>query len=202
MKKVVFLLAVLTLSATSAIADLAAVGPAEISNSWTQDFTLSDTWQIGSIESDWDTFDAMSLSMVTGVLEVPGMTNAEEFSSINQSGTGYLEAYGSNVQNVEFTLNFEGYMDDAVAFDVLVYDLDRHWEGGLFSGHWVYTYEAVGSANAAWDGTGWTIVDTSAWMTAEGLPTGDLSPVPVPAAALLGVLGLGVAGAKLRKRNA
>ncbi|NLZ06758.1 MAG: hypothetical protein GXY19_16455 [Phycisphaerae bacterium] len=191
----VLIAALIALTAGSASADLMAVGAAEVSNSWTQQFNVNDTWMFFSAETSWaDNFDAMTINMTQGELEDPALTDASPaFSTIDYTNADYdVVAYGWNMQDVDFTLHFEGFMNDPVAFDLKVYD----FSGGPFGGGGYY---ASGWATASWNGTDWTIVDNSMWLDQCGDPIG--LQVPVPGAVLLGMLGLSVAGARLRKNR-
>jgi len=185
--------ALIALTAGSASADLMAVGAAEVSNSWTQQFNVNDTWVYGSYEgSNYENFDAMTINMTDGELEDPALTDASPaFDSIDYDDANYdVVAYGWNRQDVDFTLHFEGFMNDSVAFDLIVWD---------FTGGYYGYYRASGWATATWNGTAWTIVDNSMWLDQCGAPIGP--QVPVPGAVLLGMLGLSVAGARLRKNR-
>ena len=189
MRKSLFLLIILAISASPAVADLMPQGPAMVSNSWIQDFSINDTWQFFFWELP-GTFDALTIEMADGILEIPAMTNMSTAMSIVPSATYDVLAFGNDVRTLDFTLNFEGDMADPVSFDLTTWDRigGQYWQSG-----W---------AEATWD-DGWSIWDRSAWLDAES-PAVDLGAIgasvtPVPSAVLLGVLGLSVAGVKLRK---
>jgi len=187
MRKLI-LISVLTICMVGvAQADLVAVGPAVLSNSWTQDFTVSDAWNFFGTDVTWfDNFDAMTIDMTQGSLEVPGMTNVSPSMSTTSNGPDLVTAFGNNVQNVNFTLNFMGSITAPVSFDLKVYDKSGR------------KYNESGWATAIWSSSSWSIVDNSAFLNQNGNPV-DLNPVPVPGAVLLGILGLSAAGMKLRK---
>ncbi|MHC4166735.1 MAG: hypothetical protein ACYSWQ_07245 [Planctomycetota bacterium] len=190
-KKYITLSIVLVLLACGSVsADLVAVGAPQAGNSWTQDFTVSDSWVFDW--TAWNHFDALSIN-TTATLLNPATTIGS--MTVGAHASHDVWATAKNVQSVPFSLHFGGAVTDPLAFDLTVYDWGKKWRGK--KGGWVRGYYASGSATASWDGASWSIVDTSALLYPNGDP--QIDSVPVPGAVLLGVIGLGVVGMKLRK---
>lgn len=196
MKRLATILAIVTAVTGPALADLVTIGEATISNSWYQTFDLADNKnpQMPG-QGEPDDFDRVGIRMVTGVLENPGMTSVSPSLNIannvwlagvlyNIVGTGAIN--NSNIATLRFTLNFEGSISDAVSFQVVTWD----YKGNQ--------WQASSLTTATWTGTTWTINDKSADLTTYGGAV-DLDVVPLPAAAILGILGFGAAGMKLRR---
>ena len=183
MKKLGFLvLVVLAMGTAPVVADLVPVGQATISNSWYQAFTLEDI-KIGGEPAN---FDRLQIETTPGTLEVPGFTDLSPSMTVETSNDRLVVATAANLDVLNFRLNFEGSITNAVAFDLTTWD----WKGS--------TYEASGWETATWNGIDWSIVDNSALLRANGGPV-DLSPLPLPAAVGLGILGFAVAGWQLRR---
>jgi len=177
MKKLVALCAgVVLLLANGALADLYAVGEPTEGGSWTQQFN----------ESGVGSYDLVAVRMTS---PSPDSFESLTFRSFTQSGwsTVYEEldasgnlvlatATGSDVTNMNFNIWFAGAKTNPLAFDFVAFNGDTRLE----------------SVHAVWNGGGWTI-GASSWAPERA------ELVPVPAAVLLGLLGMGVAGLKLRK---
>jgi len=176
------LLVVLVVGTDRVVADLVPVGGPVESDSWYQAFTLKDT---GTGPRG---FDRLVITMIEGSLEVPGMTDLSEPMVFGSNGPTSAAATGDDIgmeSPVYFRLYFEGSMWESAKFGLVTSD----WDAGLSQ------YVESSWEEATWSGTAleWSIVDRSAELHAKGVP------VPIPAAVLIGVLGLGAAGLKLRK---
>ena len=175
MKRVIVLCVGLSLlvSVNGALGDLSTLGDPVPGESWSQLFN----------ETGVGLFDLVAVRMVsTGdTFEPPthsGFSNIA-WSTIyeNPSGLPILAtAAGPAVSNLTWSIKFAGLSNNPLVFDFVA-----------FSGKTL-----LESAHAVWSGSKWTITAGS-WTPTRA------EVVPVPAAVLLGMLGLSVAGIKLRK---
>jgi hypothetical protein len=166
-----------------AAADLKPVGHAVPTGSWTQEFILT-----GAPVTD--TFDKVLIGLV-----VPASQRPWEVQNVSRSPGGDLDVLsnggsewssvadirGLDMSSLSFTLHLAGDMDDGVSFVLSAYD--RY-------GCWRYSYDGIALA-ASPHGVTWCIRDCGIDL--------QTALVPVPGTALLGFLGLGYAGTRLRK---
>lgn len=179
MKKLIVLCAGLSmlLATNSAFADLIAVGEPVDIGSWAQ--RLQEDGFYGSPSHD-HTFDLIAVRVCSGpVLKGPFL---EIFSSAGWTVPAYSTpmlavAQGPGVPGVlQWNIDFSGDKTIPFALDIAVY-----------AGN-----EYAGTTHAVWSGSAWTFT-VGNWGPARA------ALVPVPAAVLLGLLGLGAAGVKLRR---
>jgi hypothetical protein len=164
---------VLLLAANAAFADLTPVGDPMDIGSWAQGFN----------ETGVGSFDFVATRMVS-----PGDT----FEKLGYSGlpTGWSASYspslvtatGSAKSNMTWTIKFSGPKSGQLAFQFVAFSGETLREAVL----------------ASWSGSAWTFTVLD---VAPDDPTffRDAFVTPLPAAAILGMLGLGAAGLKLRK---
>jgi len=193
MRRILLSAAVCALMSAPAFADLylEAYGEPASYGSWSQQFQLKDT----AHDLINPGFDQFQLTMVSGFgnLESPWMSivsGAPADFAFNGDAAG-ITATGTDVASsapLWFDLYFTGAVDQVVAFNLSVYDL----VGGspTLSG----TVGAIWQPNAGgqWK---WTTEQESVVLNPHGEPVF----VPIPAAVLLGMLGLTAAGLKLRR---
>ncbi len=180
MKSKIILCAIAVLTLTiPAVADLSSVGDAVEGDSWTQVF---DHWWPGKqfdltairMMSSGDTFESIAVSSINKagwavLYETPG------------DGAPTLASFGGttisgNYPGVRFTAHFAGNKSNSLVFDIASFDGNT----------------LVGVDKASWNGSKWSFA-AGTWSPTRA------EVVPVPAAVLLGFLGLSAAGIKLRK---
>jgi hypothetical protein len=169
---------------------LEAYGEPASYGSWSQLFQLKDT------ADDPHGFDKLELEMVSGLgnLESPWMSivsGAPADFTFSGSASA-ITAMGTDTASSEplwFDLYFAGAVDQKVAFNLSVYDL----AGGspTLSG----TVGAIWQPNAGGQWKWTTKPQESVVLNPHGEPVF----VPIPAAVLLGMIGLTAAGLKLRR---
>lgn len=162
-------------------------GP-QAGNSWSQRFTITDTGTDSS--GSTDTFDELVITHIAGTpFEAPGIDNfspPSPFASVTYNDAlQVIQAAGTDVGTLAFDLHFTGDAPTSqVWFQLSVFDV-------------VY----VAGVPSRQPGLGlmgyWNGVD---WYLGIG-DSGQFSPlnVPVPAAVLLGMLGMAAAGWRLRR---
>lgn len=188
MKRLITLCAGLAvlLSANGARADLSAIGEAAETGSWSQQFVENGVGSFNFIAvrmtSSGDSFEAPTFYTFNKSGWAIGYQNDASFPTIaNATGTTQTELY--------FYQKFAGAKADALQFDFVSFDQDLLKD----------------AARAVWNGSGWsfTVLTASTRGTdgkgIDGWQRSDFEAVPVPAAVLLGMLGLGAAGVRLRK---
>jgi len=144
---------------------------------------------------------------------VPGEDSVSWSHSNPYDGGDYEDALAMNlIEKVELTIVASGMQEfweqlNVVGITFTDKDNDDHFLGYLGAGSTTFELEAdwlngvdvlatlTFASDAWWDG-----MDTACIVSSTLTVTGE--PVPVPGAVLLGVLGLGAAGMKLRRRNA
>jgi len=178
MRKSVVLLAVLTLLlvTSAALAYLTDVGPLVEGGSWSQAFNESGVgpfdFMAVKMTSAGDTFEHWTFnSFSQGTWSTAGVDeNASPYPTL-ATATGTAD-----VTNMNFNIRFAGVSSNPLEFDFVAFHEETLLE----------------TAHIKWTGGGWVITAGSWRPTRAAL-------VPVPAAVLLGMLGMGVAGMKLRK---
>jgi len=157
-------------AANAAFGDLVPIGDPVETGSWNQLFN----------ESGVGPFDFVAVKMVsTGdFFESPTHTNLAAGWTEHSSPT-VAYADGPGLTNMTWTINFEGAQGDPLVFD--------------FYAYWGNTW--LECARATWTGSGWSISPWDSKLSRSEI----VAAVPVPAAVLLGLLGLGTARMKLRK---
>jgi hypothetical protein len=174
-------LIVMIVGAVPALADMSS------SNAWYQTFTVNDTEHL----LDDNKFDELRLQMMVGSLTEPGMTNLNEIV-FSENGPLSVIGSGNNIGEMTFDLTFEGPLADSVVFEL--------WLSDQYAfGDTVMSLPS-GLSWASWDGSDWSIADFSMTLVPVGEPE-ILAHTPLPAAVVLGMLGLGVAGWQLRKQD-
>lgn len=170
--------------AAPAFGDLMPVGGPVPTGSWTQEFLLTNV-------PATDTFDKVLIGLVTPANQRPwdvqNVFSPEDPDLIvRPTGGDYwwsvAEIRGTDMKSLSFTMHFGIEQDEppgAVGFVLSVYDK---------LGCWLHSYDGAAIAISP-DGIEWCIVDCGI----------DLQAVPVPGAVLLGALGLGTAGWRLRR---
>jgi len=157
----------LGLSCSAAWADLSPVGDPQDVGSWGQRFE----------ESGVGNFDLMAIRMTSPApdeFEQPAFRNFTDGTwHTLLNGTTLASATGSSLDWLRFDIVFAPAQSEPLAFDFMAYRGDTKLE----------------YAHAVWNGGGWTIT--------AGAPSSApdrATVVPVPAALLLGAIGLGLAG--------
>lgn len=170
MTKRVVLIASVLLFAATASADFVAEGDPIEGGSWTQWFQESGVGQ----------FDFMAVRMTSAdCFESPTMSSLAS-GWVNTDATAKRAyAEGPAVTNMTFPIHFAGDRTDPLEFEFFAFNGET----------------LVEAANAAWSGSSWNITLSSATPT-----RGDLTMVPLPGAALLGLIGL-TAIAALKRRT-
>jgi hypothetical protein len=187
MKHALLLGAVVVVAFTgSAMAELMTKGTPVVSGSWYQEFTIVDEpISLFGIPLDDPYFDKMTIGNLKGqLLKSPEIFDVVATPSQTldlSSGPTFATVKGNNISVLDFKLHFDGSMDDPVSFTAKVYDKVK------ICGCWKYI--ETGKSEAKWNGDEWCIKDCSS----------ELTPVPLPGAVLLGLLGLSAAGVKLRR---
>jgi len=176
MKRIVFIAVMCAFVAAPAFADLfTAIGEPGEGGSWLQGFN----------ESGVGNFDLVAVNMVTAGDSFENQThsgfNVSGWSLLYQNNGGLnptlASASGPGVSSLTWNIKFAGDQSNQFAFDFVAFKSGED--------------KIAESAHAVWNG-GWTIT-TGTWTPTRA------EVVPVPAAVLLGILGLSVAGIKLRK---
>jgi hypothetical protein len=173
-KLIMYASIIILLAVNGAFADLTPIGePVEV-GSWTQRFQ-----EDGLYDGVHYDFDLLAVRVVSGPsLENPGLINFSvgTWDLVYENPAGTLaSAGGSTVGYLQWDFVFSGTTAQPFQLDYAVF------AGGTL----------VGTCGIQW-GPGWSYPSTS-WTPTQA------EVVPVPAAVLLGMLGLGVAGIKLRK---
>lgn len=162
--------------AGGALADPTPVGEPQTGGSWGQTFRehgLAGAFDRVTVQ--WD--ETVTPSSVEA-FEAPTFRGLPTGWSITEDSATLATATGPARDSMTWSIWFTGDSSTPLAFD--------YW---AFSGA-----ELLDRAYVNWSGQDWTI--TTLCPVPEG---GDVVTVPVPPAALLGFLGLGAAGLKLRK---
>jgi hypothetical protein len=165
--------------ASGAMADLVPVGPFETGGSWGQTF-----WE-GGLAGDFDRVTVEWDETVTS-------SSFETFEFEPQTFRGLPDGWLMTVDNgTEATAT--GPAQSAMNWSIW---FTEDSSTPLAFNYWAFSSggEILDWAYVSWDGTDWSI-DTLCPVP-EG---GDIQLVPVPVAVLLGLLGLGAAGLKLRR---
>jgi len=179
MRKGAVLLAIVAIFVATGVtrADLTTIGDPVEGNSWSQQFRET---RVGN-------FDLVAVRMASLGDTFEHWTHSG-FSNGSWSTTSVLEndplyptiavASGPTVTDLTWWIKFAGLKSNPLAFDFVAF----------------YGATMKDGARVAWNGSGWSI-GTGTWVPTRQ----ELEAVPVPAAALLGFLGLSAAGIKLRK---
>lgn len=151
-----------------ATADIVPFGDPFDGNSWGQRFQESGVGQFD--------FLAVQMNSSGDAFEAPVFRNfsAGGWSSVFNSST-LATASGTSLTSLEFDLIFAGANTNSLEFTFVAFRGNTLLE----------------SARASWNGSGWSVT-AGAWTPSR--QSLENLVVPVPGAALLGVLGLGIAG--------
>lgn len=174
MKKLIFCTGLtILLAANAALADLMAIGDPVEGGSWSQGF----------IESGVGSFDLVAVQMFSAgdSFETPTHSafTVGSWSTIYEAPGGFptlASATGPATTSLTWNIQFEGTSSNPLIFDFVAFGGETLRE----------------SARATWSGSGWSFVG-GPWTPTRA------EVVPIPGAVLLGILGLGAAGLKLRK---
>jgi hypothetical protein len=175
-KRIIFIAVMCAFVAAPAFADLfTAIGGPGVGDSWTQAFN----------ESGVGNFDLVAVNMVTAGDSFEHSTHSGfsvgGWSLLYENNGGInptlASASGPSVTSLTWNIKFAGDTSNTFAFDFVAFKSGKD--------------EIAERAHAVWNG-GWTIT-AGTWNPTRA------DVVPVPAAVLLGMLGLGAAGLKLRK---
>jgi len=163
------------LMVNGALANLTPIGDPGEGGSWTQRFQ-EDGWYGGTHYN----FDLFAVRVVSGPpLLDPGLANFSDggWHLVYENAAHTLaSAGGTSVGYLQWDFRFSGAQSQAFLLDY-----------AAFSGETV-----VGTSGIRWSAPGWSYPSTS-WRPTRA------EVVPVPAAVLIGMLGLAAAGLKLRK---
>jgi hypothetical protein len=179
-KRLIFLCASLTVlaAASGVYADLSTFGLPGSGGSWSQRF------QEDSIGS----FDLVAVKMFTAGDTFETVTHSAfsvgGWSTIYENDGQYptlATAAGSDTTLMQWNIKFAGNTSNTFTFYYVAF-------GGE---------DLLNAATATWN-NGWTITNYAGGVGAAWTPT-RAEVVPTPVAVVLGMLGLGVAGLKLRK---
>jgi hypothetical protein len=176
MKRMMFASVMCAFVAVPAFADLGVIGDPVEGGSWSQGF----------YETGVGLFDLVAVQMVSAgdsfehfthsSFSVGGWSTIYENAPLNPT---LASAKGSAVTYLSWSIKFAGLKSNPLVFDFVA-----------FSGETL-----LERTRASWSGSGWSFSSSppDRWNPTRA------EVVPVPAAVLLGMLGLSIAGLKLRK---
>jgi hypothetical protein len=174
MRKLIFFTIICAFVSVPASADLISIGDPVEGNSWSQGFN----------ETGVGNFDLVAVRMVSAGDSFEHWTHSG-FS--NGSWSTYYEnpsglyptlatATGNAVTSLTWSIKFAGAKSNPLVFDFVAFNGETLLE----------------RTRASWSGSGWSFATSPLTFTRAQF-------VPIPGAVLLGMLGLSVAGVKLRK---
>ena len=174
MKKTFFILSLL-ITFSVASADLVPIGDPIEGDSWAQAFNESGVGYFDFVAvlmvSDGDTFESFTHTNF----------NRSGWSTKYENPSDYpvvATATGLKTNNLTWTIHFAGSKSDPLAFNFVAFEGNTLKE----------------AAYAEWTGSKWNISLIPDW----DIPRAE---IPLPGAAILGILGLGAAGLKLRRKE-
>jgi len=176
MRKVLFIAVMCAFMSTPALADLTPIGEPIIGGSWQHAVSVSGT----------NTYDLLAAKMATtgDEFESPWFSNIGAAGWSVILGSPQLSSFGGTQRAGGWTFNihFDGELSDPFTFD--------------FAGFRDGQSDPYRFSRWEWSGSSWNVYATN--NSPYWIPT-RAEVVPVPGAVLLGMLGLGAAGLKLRK---
>lgn len=188
--KRIFMVSILALVvfSGSVMADLAAVGGQFKAHSWWQEFEI--TRDLFGVTVP---FDRLEIDHLTGQTLAPPyifdlVPDPAQPLAVSTSPT-LAQVTGNDIRTLDFKLEFSDTIPQPVGFKATLFDYRKKYLVTGPLGYW-----ESGWATASWNGEQWNI---HCELLADLDPVGP--PMPVPAAVALGMLGLSVAGLKLRR---
>lgn len=143
----------------------------------------------------WGSPEAFTLQMTISGITATGAVGTGDLTFYDTDGDNISADFTGTWLNVGGTPVFSGMLSEVYYNQVT---------NTTFDGHSGDSVSMVFTASQPWFGTIMELAPASSWFTAGDFTdvhsgSVDAHVVPLPAAVLLGILGLGVAGLKLRK---
>jgi hypothetical protein len=173
--KILVLVGVVVLATLPARADLVPVGDPVETGSWSQQFyeDVPSAYPFDLVAVNMTSAGDYFLSPAQSAFTQSNWKTVYEYPGSNVT---LASAAGPNAVNwLYWNINFAGAKTDPLAFDFVAFRSGSE--------------TIVDAAHAVWSGSGWSFSATT-WKPARS----EVNPVPVPAALVLGAIGLGLAG--------